>query len=1402
MPPRKETKKQPKGGAETLPTLVAIGSSAGGLEALRTMVANLPAQGNYAYLVAQHISPNHKSMMSELLSREAPHLRFVDLRERLKPAAQTVYVTPPNFDLIVRKGFLELIEPTQKFGPKPSADHLFLSLAESVGADAIGIVLSGTGSDGAQGVRAIRARGGITIAQDPETAKFAGMPSAAIQIGNADLILSAEQIGPYLAQYATDGVRPRSQEIDRSTAFDEVLGLVQEKHQVDFTQYKRDRITHQIARRMQTLAVDSLEQYLEQLREIPAEVDRLYQSFLKSVTAFFKDEQAWQILQQAFTARIANLPIDKPIRVWVAGCASGEEAYSLAILLNELQLELQSKRKVKVFATDLDEQSLEIARVGVYPEVYVDQQVIKSLKDRYFTRQGRSYRISKSLRDTVVFARHNLVGDPVFHNVDLICCRNVFCEFEPSLQSRLLKSFHKAIQSEGFLFLGVDEPVETDGEFKLIEGGVGLYQRVSATLPTNELPPIVDRVVVAKVPGADKTLKPADVDLAVEEAKALILRRYAPISVLIDESFGCKHFFGDMRKLLSIGNGSANLNLPGLLPQDMKSPVRALLNRASKENREVDLTLRRSGATDDLNHLRAVVRPVVHAGQQSDHYLASFEQLGDELLESAESFVDEDQVRQANSRLERELMSTQQSLQAVIEEIESSNEELLALNEELQANAEELAASNEELQTSNEQLQGSNEELQTLNDELHFRSAELSSANSYLENLQSAVDVALIVVDEALRVQRYTPAIGRVFEVLQTDIGRPLSTLTSVFDVATIESKIRWVMANLRQHSERVIHGSTTWLLRVNPYFDGAHIVGGAVVSFTDVTELSIAQHELTSRTAALEMAADGMLLVDIENDAQPIVYVSDAFCSLTGYSQDEVLGRNCRFLQGANTDREQTARLGQAIRKKESASVEIINYRKDGTQFWNALKVSPVLEAGGVVRRYVGLIAEISDRKGLELSTIKRANYDALTGLANRTLLLSRLERAISMSERHDEHCYVMFIDLDGFKAINDQIGHEAGDQMLVEVASRLESSVRETDTVARLGGDEFVVVLSEVPGLEAVIRLATSLLGVLRKPCQLDGQSHRVSASLGVAVYPQDATTANELLRCADKAMYRSKAAGKNRFAFYQTEMNEDAAERSAIKQAIFGGLEARQFELVYQPIVEIEQGQIVAAEALLRWRHPTRGLLEPSSFLALAQETGQMLPIGRWVLETAAKQSHNWTSWMPEGFRVTVNLSLLELGDQQTFGLIESLPDDLIAHLEFDISETSFAERSKSVLQCVELIRSKGGRVSLDDFGAGYSSLQFLLAHPVDAIKIAPSFVQADMSLKSNVQLLEAVAMLARGIGAEVIAEGVETKEQVSIVRRSGCCKAQGFFFSPPISASEVQVECERFCLPALD
>jgi diguanylate cyclase (GGDEF)-like protein/PAS domain S-box-containing protein len=564
--------------------------------------------------------------------------------------------------------------------------------------------------------------------------------------------------------------------------------------------------------------------------------------------------------------------------------------------------------------------------------------------------------------------------------------------------------------------------------------------------------------------------------------------------------------------------------------------------------------------------------------------------------------------------------------------------------------------------------------------------------------------------------------------------------------------------------------------------------VRGIVVNAWDVTGRKLVEDELRLRDRAIAASSNGIIITDPNRPDNPIIYVNQKFERITGYGSAEAVGRNCRFLARGERDQPGVEELRIAIREGREWSGPLRNYKKDGTPFWNELYIAPVRDEYGSVVNFIGVQKDVTERKELEERLAHQAFHDGLTDLPNRSLFLDRVEHAIKRAKRRGDKVAVLFMDLDNFKVINDSLGHEVGDELLVAVAGRLSSCLRAADTAARLGGDEFVVLLEDVEDPDEATDVAARIEEALRAPFWVGGHNLFVTTSVGVALGGDDGERSSDLLRNADLAMYRAKEGGKNQHAIFEPTMNEKALERLEMEADLRRALEMEEFRVYYQPKVSVKSGKIVAQEALVRWEHPERGLIPPAEFIPLAEETGLIVPLGRWVLEEACRQAKEWQVSYPTDppLGMSVNLSAAQFKHPELgAGVAEVLrqsgldPRDLI----LEITESMVVEDAGAALATLQELKSLGVRVAVDDFGTGYSSLSYLKLFPVDFLKIDRSFVAGLGRDPEDEGLVRASIELAHALGLQAVAEGVENEEQLERLRVLGCDLAQGFYFQKP-------------------
>jgi diguanylate cyclase (GGDEF)-like protein/PAS domain S-box-containing protein len=592
------------------------------------------------------------------------------------------------------------------------------------------------------------------------------------------------------------------------------------------------------------------------------------------------------------------------------------------------------------------------------------------------------------------------------------------------------------------------------------------------------------------------------------------------------------------------------------------------------------------------------------------------------------------------------------------------------------------------------------------------------------------------------------------------------------------------------QTSQIRADGAERWL-RISkvPLHDIEGKVIGILGTYEDITEHKQAEQRLRLQASAIESSVNGIFIADAVAVNHPIEYVNPAFQTITGYSAEEVMGFGCLFLQGDDRQQEGSAALRVALAEQRACHVVLRNYRKDGSLFWNDLQIAPVRDDKGSVTHYIGILNDITERTRYLEELEHQANFDALTGLANRNLLKDRLTQAIVHADRNRLTVGVVLIDLDNFKFLNDSIGHAFGDALLNVIAGRLTALIHDEDTVARYGADEFVLVLGEYDGERSISSIVTRVLSSVAELISLQGHEVHVTCSVGISLYPQDGADSETLLRHADVAMYRAKEAGRNTFQVFRADMTQRIHERISLEQAMRNAIESDEFQLQYQPQVDLGTGRIFGAEALIRWKHPEQGMISPARFIPIAEDSDLILPIGDWVLRTACKQGKAWRDAGLRHIVISVNVSVRQFRQE---GFADRVIDAVRASgldpgcLELELTESLLMTHVDELLEVLNRLKAVGIRLAVDDFGTGYSSLNYLKRLPVDKLKIDQSFVRDIPHDQDNMAIAKAIIALARSMSLTVIAEGVETKEQLDFLRASDCDEMQGYYFSKAVDA----------------
>ena len=831
---------------------VGVGASAGGLEAIEDLFSRMPTDSGLAFIVIQHLSPDYKSLMVELLSKKTkiPVHRSVDGMD-VEP--NNIYMIPPQMNLTIFHGKLILKKRDSARGVNLPIDIFLRSLAEDQAEKAIAIILSGTGSDGTRGVRAIKENGGMVMVQEESTAKFDGMPRAAISTGVADFILPPEEMADQLTAYVehpyVSGKKPSDRLIKDEQGMTKIFSELRARTKVDFTYYKPSTITRRIERRMTVTQVDDLNDYVQYLNQFPAEVITLYKELLIGVTNFFRDSEAMNELMKNGLPDIIRRTKNREIRFWIAGCSTGEEAYSIAILAKETMGLLGISKDIKIFATDIDRNAILHAGNGIYPES-IAADVTPTLLGKYFYKKGDNYQIARHIREMVVFAQHNLVKDPPFTKIDLISCRNLLIYLQPVLQKKALEMFNFSLNPGGVLFLGTSETLgEMSDCFDVIHQRHKLYRSVGkyktkihpSDKELNENQSFKTNYLFTM--GEPRRLSRRIEDNSITDRYLSILPgQYIPLSVIVNEEMTVLHIFGETGGYFKVPSGKMVYDITKMARKHLAIPLATGIQKAMRTKTELVYTNVKFNHQNDRKNITLRILPLPDKKGFESLVAVFFEEVKTENRKNSlngEVYDIEQDVQQRINDLEQELQFARENLQATIEELETSNEELQATNEEL-------LASNEELQSTNEELQSTNEELFTVNSEYQNKITELTEMNNDVENLLSSSGVGILILDENNEIRKYSPKVTSIFNILEKDIGRPVHHIShnmEGFHPLEVAQKVQ--QTNQQISMELTDQKNITYLIRILPYHIGPDSFAGTIFTFVDVTELNTVKQDL-----------------------------------------------------------------------------------------------------------------------------------------------------------------------------------------------------------------------------------------------------------------------------------------------------------------------------------------------------------------------------------------------------------------------------------------------------------------------------------------------------------------------------------------------------------------------------
>jgi len=877
--------------------IACVGASAGGLTPLEQFVANMPSDSGVAFIIIQHLDPQHKSVMDSLLTKYTD-MEVKKAEDGLVVEPNCIYLRPPNKNIDILNRTLLLEEPEDDSAINLPIDHFLRSLAQDQSEKSISIILSGTGTDGTLGSKAIIDAGGMTMVQEEQQAEYTGMPRSAINTGLIDFILPVEKMPEELIEYIQHPYidTPR-QTGDREKNFqhylNEIYIIVRAQTGHDFSNYKQSTIRRRVERRMAIHHIENIGDYVRYIKKTDEEVNELFKDLVITVTRFFRDIEAFNNLKKkVLIPAIKATNNDSSFRCWVPGCSTGEEAYSLGMLILEAQEELEKQITVKIFATDIDEESIRIARKGKYPDS-IRADIPSDKLERFFTGSDNNYRINKQIREMIVFAQQNVLEDPPFSNLDLVSCRNLLIYLNQTAQEQLIQLFHYVLNQDGFLFLGSSESI---GDYENLFNSIDTKWKIFKNLNYS----IQQKYNYSNLPFHNKTLT-ANGDKEEENIQQLniaeitekvLLENYSPPCVIVNGNFDILYFSGNTDKYLSTPKGEPNFNILNMAKGSIRYKISSIIHKATEQEttiRSEDIQINRD---ENILTFDLEARPLTEFQDRQNLILLVFidKSVREKTLQDEQEITKSDSASKRIKELKKELKAKEEDLQNTIAELQISNEKLRTSNEELQSTNEELQSTNEELETSKEELRSTNEELTTVNAELNNKVEELSKVNDDMKNLLASTEIGTIFLDLDLCIKRFTPAVSEIFNVIDSDIGRPISDITPKITYNKLTEDAQEVLDTLNSKQKEVKNTDGTWFsMRIRPYRTTENVIDGVVITFVDITEIKKAE-EVNRLATVVQDSNDAITLLNLNGE---ITAWNKGAKEMYGYTEEEALEMN-----------------------------------------------------------------------------------------------------------------------------------------------------------------------------------------------------------------------------------------------------------------------------------------------------------------------------------------------------------------------------------------------------------------------------------------------------------------------------------------------------------------------------
>lgn len=1367
--------------------VVGIGASAGGLEAITRFFQAMPADPGVAFVVVQHLSPDFKSHMPELLGRHTNlAIHVVESGMKLEPNA--VYMLPPGSNIRVEDDSLQLDPKEDAHRLSFPIDIFFESLASALGPKAAAVVLSGSGSDGSRGIIYVKEAGGLVMVQQPETAQFDGMPRTAIATEAPDYVLDPEEMPDHLLRYLAHSPLievPSKAEahVEKPDLLEEVISILAERRNHDFSGYRTKPLMRRILRRMSVVHARSPESYLETLRINQLEVDALFSDLLINVTSFLRNEEAFHVVRdQVLPGLIEHALEPKVLRIWVAGCSTGEEIYSLMALLETAIENADPVVDYRIFATDVDQEALAKASAATYSESALAP-LERSQVERVFERREANYVVRRELRNKVVFAPHDLTTDPPFTRIDLILCRNVLIYFRSELQEEVLRHLHFALSPGGILFLGHSESLGSlSPYFNPIDMRWKIWKKTqeAAVIPASMSSPLglaphrTPREPVTPRPHlADaERRRPSQLDMQRAQVAELesVLQTQARIAnscvVVTDARKEVLQVFGDTSIILNVPSGRASLNILDLVSPSLKNALSSALRRAATEPEAI---VYRRLRMDDQSSADLVVSRIEGQGQRRTVFLANFtfrsSGTQSEDASTANQHADE-RIRQ----LEEEVNNLQQELRGTLEDASTTSEELQAANEEMMA-------SNEELQGTNEELQSVNEELHTINAEHQQKIQELAKLSEDMENLLKSTGIGTVFLDSDLMVRKFTPSVSDIVPLMVKDIGRPIGHIAPRLPSVDLEALSKQAMADAVAIERRVTSDSGEhFLMRVHPYRATEGRTRGVVLTFVDLRVLERSDAPAPEGPTLFRLLAnvtDDAFLVFTAEDGR-FVHASSRYLDLFEGTMEELEGDAEAWLSHVHPDdrsRVRARRTGSRMQREDTIEYRIL--AADGSVRWVADRRC-VIEMSGprgawvlqAVRDITEARENVRQLRALASALDFQANNDSLTGLPNRRGMARELQREQESLRRVEGQSLTgALARVRGLEAVNHLLGHAVGDALLKKVGESLGASIHDQDEVGRIGGDQFLILMHLEVGpaaQEALMRVRRHANDAI--PLALP-RNHDLEVSVEVDGFdvPREIATVEELVASGERQIMQ-------RGSDLQPRSNSDRIAHL---------VDSDSYHALVQGIHDVASGETVGYEFLSR--STIAGMTQPDEFFTAAENLKIQQRVDLTCLQvcasTAAKQ----------GVDRPIHLNVLPstLLATPAADIVKLIREDsgLGGEVVLEIRASDRFTDPERLARHTEDFAHHGIRLALDDVGLARGSMDALVALQPDMLKIDGTLIRAALVEPERRRTLERVLRFGRSLQTRVIAEGIETEQEVALLRELSISEGQGFHWDEP-------------------